>query len=207
MTTGSKTKWWIAIAWVSLAGLMFNGCALKRYVNLDTGSDDLPEEVLVQVPMRNHYRPRIVVCDFQGPAYAQSTGATASRMLFAELLKRNLRANLYPADRMLPQTPEAIAAMMSVSKYDMLVMGKVNDYLDGMISSDSRVESEMVVYASTGSSLQTVGYARAIESAPPRPSSFFLSMRDKGAPAPPAEDLLQINSAKFARMIAQMVGK
>ena len=93
---------------------------------------------------------------------------------------------------------------MKASDYDMLVMGKVNFYLDGMISTDSRVESEMIVYAATRGTLQTIGLARAIETAPPHPSSFILSIRDKGHPAPSAESLLKRNSTKFASMIAAM---
>ena len=194
----------ILLACALLLGILPTGCALTRYIGLGVEANDMPEEVLIKVPMRNRYRPRVVVCDFQSPEYAGDVGTTASTLLFGELLKRHVRADRLPAAWTLPSSSDGLATWMKASDYDMLVMGKVSFYLDGMISTDSRVESEMVVYATSGGALQTVGLARAVERASPRPSAFFLSMRDKGSPAPSAERLLQHNSAKFARMIETM---
>ncbi|WP_155325149.1 hypothetical protein [Desulfosarcina ovata] len=184
---------------------MSTGCAYQR--QLEKKAIGLPEEILIKKPVQNHYHPKIVVCDFQSPRYVGGIGKRASKMLFLELLKKNINADLLPANVPMPDTTEQIFELMTEKSYDMLVAGEVTYFLDGMISADSRVESEMVVYSISNESLCTVGYAKAIESASPLPTTFFFSIRSWGRPAPSAESLLKRNSSKFALMIEEILAR
>ena len=204
MRKGSSKKRLLLIVSAALVVWGSFGCSHQHASEQPSVSNQLPEEIFIKTPLHMHYGENIVVCDFRAPENAGRVDTQASRMLFSELLKRGLTATTLPPDRKLPDTPDQIARMMQINRYGMLVMGEVTFFLDGMNTTDSRVESEMVVYTAEGTALRTVGYARAIESAPPKPSSYWVAMHIDGQPAPYAKDLLKRNSAKFARMIEEI---
>jgi hypothetical protein len=178
---------------------LVTGCSYQRRFNPQKVG--MPETVFVTESARRYYKPNIVVCKFQAPLYAQSTGETASISLCHELGEYNMDANIVLNHGAIPTVPKELAQFAKEKRYDVIVTGQISTYLDGGISTDSRVEEKIIIYGIVGNRLERIGAATAVETAPPLESTDYIVIQGKGRAALSADTLLKRNSIKFARYI------
>ena len=165
----------------------------------------MPEEIYISNAIPHYYIPNIVICNFHEPAYARSSGESAAVSLFQELSRLNFKANLILNNAPLPNDPEMQLQFIRKNKYDIIVTGQVIAYLDGGISTSSRVEENLTLYSIAGNRLQLIGSATALETAPSVKTTDYILIQGRGQAALSADILLKRNSQKFARLIDSML--
>lgn len=178
------------------------GCTYqRRHFSSPLG---MPEEVYIGASVQKYYTPDIAVIEFQSTDYGWRLGEKASRLLYAELLKSDLKANIFYDNTAGSSGPDELARFAWKNKYDYIVTGEILHFLNGGISVDSRVEQEIKIYSVTGGRLQAVGYAKATETSSPLHSTDFVLIGGRGTSAMSAEGLLKRNTGKFARLLCGM---
>ncbi len=161
----------------------------------------MPEEIYISRPIRNYHNPRIIITRFETPAYAPDIGRKASVLLYAELLKMNIKAEILLEERIFEVDSQKIIA---AHKHGFIVAGEILYFLNGMLSTNSQVQETIKIYRVLRGQPTQIGYAEAIESAMPKPSNYLLFSVRQGKPAPLADGLLRCNAVKFAKMIENM---
>lgn len=191
------------IACIVLIVLMGTGCTYQRQYK--PKSVGMPEAVYYAKTIGYYYTPSIAICIFQAPGYAKPAGQAASLALYRELRRHNPAANLVLNEVSVPEDPEQLSLFMREKRYDMLVTGQILTYLDGGRSTRSRVEENLLLYGLVGDRVQAIGFATAVETAPPLESTDYVIIQGRGAAALSAATLLERNSAKFALLINGML--
>lgn len=181
------------------------GCTYQRQHSFE--SVGMPETVYIQIPVRKHYRPDIAVIPFRSDGYTWQVGENASRLLFLEMLKFGLNADVVFTDSAGAMDAGSLASFSRKNRYDYIVTGDVLYFLNGGSTTQSRVEEEIKVYSVSGEELQAVGYAKAVETAFPLPDIDYYLVKGRGASAPSAETLMERNAGKFARFLADMFSR
>jgi hypothetical protein len=166
--------------------------------------DIMPEAVYIATVSRKAYRPKIAFCAFAAPTYARSTGEKAAILLYRETLKQHINANFTYVGCPVTDNVDALTEFARENRYEFIVGGKVLSYMDGGISTASRVEQEIRVYQLSSHRLRTVGYAKALEEVAPDPSADYIFFLEMSQPAPSAESLMGKNAQKFAALLAYM---
>lgn len=178
------------------------GCTYQRRHSL--GPVGMPEEVYINAALGNYYTPDIAVFSFRSDGYAARVGEKASRLLCSEMLKYGVNANIVFKDTADATTSDELARFAWENRYDYIITGDVLYFLNGGLSTQSRVEEEIKIHLVSGRELQMVGYAKAVEKAGPKSETDFYVVTGRGVSAPSAELLMERNARKFARLLAGM---
>ena len=165
----------------------------------------MPEEIYIDPSFQQYYKPNIVLCHFREPDYSPQTGEKAAQFLYSEMLRSNLEADITVSSKRISNDPDLLVRFAKENRYEFIVTGEILYYLYGGISSESRVDQSIKVYRVTGKNLQMVVYAKAVETAPPLPSTDYVLIQGRGRAAPSAESLLKRNAVKFSRLLSHMV--
>lgn len=186
-----------------MALTLSTGCGHQRRGGPDAIT--APEEIHISSSFHPYPDPNILICKFKAPDYAKKVGENAALFLYSQLLKENFETNISVFTDAEAMAPDQLYIYARENKYDLIITGNVLHYLDGAISTASRVIEEMYIYGIWGGQLQPVGYVKAEESASPLPEADYIFFQRNAKPAPSARRLQQRNAAKFARVLMGMV--
>jgi hypothetical protein len=164
----------------------------------------MPEQVYLSSTFHPYPNTNILICKFQSPDYAKSVGEDAALFLYSQMQHHTLEANIAVATDIDAVSPHQLYLYARKNRYDLIVTGQVLYYLDGAISTASKVVEEMYIYGIWGGKLQLVGYVKAEEAVPPLPAADYIFFQRSAKPAPSAESLQKRNAAKFAGVLSNM---
>jgi hypothetical protein len=190
----------LCVVWGLTCGI---GCTCLHQQS--AGPVGMPEEIYIGSDAQSFYSPRIALWNFNAPDYAGQAGEKAAMLLHAEILKCNPGVDITFIDELLPIDPERLVQTARENKYDLLITGDIAYYLEGGISTDSRVEEVIKIFGVFGKELQMVGFAKAVDIGSPSPLFDYILIHKQTRAAPPAEHLLKRNAAKFAGMVNGMI--
>lgn len=163
-----------------------------------------PEQVYLSSSFHPYPNADILICKFQAPDYAKGVGEKAALFLYTQMQPYGLEANIAVAADIDVVSSHQLYLYARKNRHDLIVTGKVLYYLDGAISTASKVVEEMYIYGIWGGKLQPVGYVKVEETAAPLPAADYIFFQRSVEPAPSAESLQKRNAAKFARILSSM---
>jgi hypothetical protein len=181
------------------------GCTYQRRYRFR--AVDLPEEVYLRTALHKSYTPNIMVLPFESPGTVRQVGEKAAMQLCTKLLESGIDARITYDDTTAFTDVDHLVRFVRENRYDYVVTGKVLYYLNGAISTSSRVETQMAIYGVSGRRLEMVGDAKAVETARPLHETDFIVVEGRGASAPSAGLLLERNAGKFAQLIGEMLSE
>jgi len=175
------------------------GCAYQRKVALPRVG--LPDEVFSTPGINNYGAARVGVFAFSGPTHAPDMGRVASRLLCDELEKTRAFRDVTTHPDLLDMTMRNVINIAMMNRYDLIITGKLHQYLEGTDLAASSVSEEIRVIKVKGGKPRVLWHARATETVSPALSGDYIFALGRGAPAPSTTILMRRNAKKFCKMI------
>ena len=158
----------------------------------------LPEHIMKRSKLEEHNTARIGVFRFTDMGNNIGVGYTAAGMLYQALLKYNTFAVIGSE---IDNQGADLATQLGIAKqkgYDLMVTGRVLQYLDGTLYQESRVDLELKVYDVM--TTENLWYATASAADQPLPNKDYYVFKKKGREPAPPSILIEKNIAKFINL-------
>ncbi len=178
---------------LSLVGCSFRG-------SIVAGPSDLPEDIHIAPQLKRYYPYNVGIFQFSGPSNAPATGKLAAYYLYTKLSEQKAFSSI-TFEENASVDPDSIVATMKAKRYDMAIVGKLVQYVEGGYFQSSHVEEHVWAIRRMGKKTEILLYAKAFETFPPVSAADYIIFTREGTPAPSASKLLKKNATKFENLL------
>lgn len=194
---GFKTK----SAGLCIAAIFFlGGCANLPQVSLRQRPESALPEQIYQQPKKNYYTAsKLLIFPFAAPVNHGSVGTAAANLLYQKLLHAQM---FYAVSFQAEEAGQSLDAQMQRAQeegFDLMLTGRVLNYLAGTNYQNSRVDEEIRVL--NVKTKEVLWHAAAVEVGEPVPERDHYLFQTEGQSSPSATSLLAANGDKFVRML------
>ncbi len=193
----------IKMVLLSVALSLISGCTYQR--GYPAAPVEPPQEIYLAPDFQPIQNARILITSFKAPGYAGDAGIQAAFALFSELQVRRPETDIVFESTLDDSNHERLFAYARANRFDLIISGNVLFLLDGGISTASRVEEIIRVFAVYGDRLHPVAYAKAFETVAPVPEADFIVAHGRGKAAPSALSLLKRHAVRFSRLVSDLI--
>ena len=163
------------------------------------GDSRLPENIHLRTP-GNYLSARAAIFRFDSVAYAPRAGEMATDLLCKQLLKDDVFQEFYTAfSGEDPLTLEDPLRAAREKGFDLIIRGRVLNFLEGGMLESSWVDQEMAVYDTASGKM--LWYAEAFETGDPAIDADHIFWSARARKAPSTRMLMEKNSRKFSHLL------
>lgn len=179
------------------------GCSSLQELKLVNQTEEitaaLPEQIHLQ-PKTNYFKTsRVMIFTFEAPANYSSVGTTAANTLFLKLINSKIFYTVTFKQETANQKLETRFQIAEQEGYDIIITGRILNYLSGTRYQDSRVDEEIKAY--NVKTKEVLWHASAVEVGKPVPERDYYIFQTEGKESPSATSLITANTDKFVRML------
>lgn len=175
------------------------GCASLQEHSQDKPAGKLPEQIHVQ-PKTNYFNTsRVMIFPFEAPKNYSSVGASAANMLAMKLINSKIFYSVIFKPETVNQKLETLFQIAEQEEYDIIITGRILNYLSGTTYQNSRVDEEIKIY--NVKTKKVLWHASAAEVGKPVQERDYYIFQTEGKESPSATALLAENTDKFVRML------
>jgi tetratricopeptide (TPR) repeat protein len=158
----------------------------------------LPEHIMRRAEVEKHTTAQIGVFRFADLGTNINVGYTAAGMLYQALLEHNTFSAISSEIDSQSSDPATQLDIAKQKGYDLMITGRVLQYMDGTLYQESRVDLEMKVY--DVKTAEYIWYATATEVDKPIPYKDYYIFKKKGQEPVRPSILIKRNIAKFINL-------